>query len=87
MVENMSNFICPHCHKATAIFDQGGGRRASEAMNIPFLGEIPLELAVRQGGDKGVPITVSDPKSPQSQAFVAMARNIAGQVSRQALKG
>ncbi|MBI5542609.1 MAG: Mrp/NBP35 family ATP-binding protein [Deltaproteobacteria bacterium] len=84
MVENMSNFICPHCQKATPIFDQGGGRRASEAMGIPFLGEIPLDLAVRQGGDQGVPIVIGVPESPQSKAFASMARNIAGQVSRQA---
>jgi ATP-binding protein involved in chromosome partitioning len=86
MVENMSNFICPHCQKATPIFDTGGGRRAAEAMGIPFLGEIPLDLAVREGGDKGVPIVAGNPDSPQSQAFVAMARNIAGQVSQQAMR-
>ncbi|HEY3448450.1 MAG TPA: Mrp/NBP35 family ATP-binding protein [Myxococcales bacterium] len=86
MVENMSNFICPHCHQATPIFDVGGGRRASEAMGIPFLGEIPLDLVVRQGGDKGVPIVVGMPDSPQSKAFQDMARNIAGQVSKQAMQ-
>jgi ATP-binding protein involved in chromosome partitioning len=86
MVENMSNFICPHCQKATPIFDTGGGRRAAEAMGIPFLGEIPLDLSIRQSGDQGVPVLISLPDSPQSKAFVEMARNIAGQVSRQAMK-
>ena len=86
MVENMSNFICPHCQQATPIFDTGGGKRGAEAMGIPFLGEIPLDLAVRQGGDKGVPIVVEAPLSSQSKAFQEMARNIAGQVSRQAMQ-
>ncbi len=86
MVENMSNFICPHCQQATPIFDTGGGRRAAEAMGIPFLGEIPLDLAVREGGDKGMPIVAANPDSPQSHAFLSMARNIAGQVSQQAMR-
>src|SRR5690606_27845667 len=86
MVENMSNFVCPHCSHETAIFARGGGRKASEAMGIPFLGEIPLDLKVREGGDSGVPIVAGAPDSPQSKAFVEMAQNIAGQVSQQALR-
>jgi ATP-binding protein involved in chromosome partitioning len=81
LVENMSNFICPHCQTATPIFATGGGRRAAEQMGIPFLGEIPLDLAVRVGGDEGKPIVSEHPESPQAEAFMTMARNIAGQVS------
>ncbi len=84
IVENMSQFVCPHCSESTAIFDAGGGRRAAEAMKIPLLGEIPLDLAIRAGGDKGVPVTVEHPDSKQAEAFRAMARNIAGRVSVQA---
>jgi ATP-binding protein involved in chromosome partitioning len=81
IVENMSQFVCPHCEKQTAIFHHGGGRRAAEAFGVPFLGEIPLELSVREGGDAGVPVMASHPEGPLGQAFMEMARNIAGRVS------
>ncbi len=81
IVENMSTFVCPHCEKATAIFHHGGGRRAAEMFGIAFLGEIPLVLSVREGGDAGRPVVVASPSSPEAQAFLAMAKNIAGRVS------
>ena len=81
IVENMSMFVCPHCSKETAIFHQGGGRKVAEAFEIPFLGEVPLELRVREGGDKGVPVVVGHPDSREAQAFMEMARNIAGRIS------
>ena len=81
IVENMSQFVCPHCQKQTAIFHHGGGRKASEAFGVPFLGEIPLELKVREGGDAGVPIVAGHPDSPEAQAFMEMAKNIAGRIS------
>jgi ATP-binding protein involved in chromosome partitioning len=81
VVENMSSFICPHCSKETAIFHRGGGRKAAEAFQVPFLGEIPLELKVREGGDNGVPVVAAHPGSREAQAFMEMARNIAGRVS------
>lgn len=81
IVENMSMFVCPHCSKETAIFHRGGGRKASDAFGIPFLGEIPLELKVREGGDAGVPVVASHPESREGQAFLEMAKNIAGRIS------
>lgn len=81
IVENMSSFVCPHCQKETNIFDHGGARKAAERMGIRFLGEIPLDLRIRQSGDEGVPVTVGDPDGPQARAFVAMAQNVAGAVS------
>jgi ATP-binding protein involved in chromosome partitioning len=81
IVENMSNFVCPHCQQSTPVFHQGGGRRAAEMFGIPFLGEIPLVLAVREGGDAGRPVVVATPDSPEAQAFQSMARNIAGRIS------
>ncbi len=86
LVENMSSFVCPHCRTETAIFDKGGARAAAEKMGIRFLGEIPIDLAIREGGDKGVPVVAGQPESPQAQSFVAMARNVAGAVSTQVLK-
>jgi ATP-binding protein involved in chromosome partitioning len=85
IVENMSSFVCPHCHKETAIFDKGGARLAAERMGIRFLGEIPLDLAVRESGDAGVPIVAGSPDSPQAAAFLAIAREVAGAVSSQNL--
>ena len=81
LVENMSSFICPHCRAETNIFDHGGARKAAEKMGVRFLGEIPLDLKVREGGDKGVPVVAGDPEGPQARAFVEMSRNVAGAVS------
>jgi ATP-binding protein involved in chromosome partitioning len=86
IVENMSSFVCPHCRKETPIFDHGGARLAAERMGLQFLGEVPLDLAVRQSGDQGVPIVAGAPESPQAQAFLEVARNVAGAVSAQVLK-
>ncbi|HSN15976.1 MAG TPA: Mrp/NBP35 family ATP-binding protein, partial [Anaeromyxobacteraceae bacterium] len=86
IVENMSSFVCPHCRKETHIFAHGGARAAAEKMGIRFLGEVPIDLAIREGGDHGVPIVAGAPDSPQSEAFLAVARNVAGAVSTQVLK-
>jgi ATP-binding protein involved in chromosome partitioning len=86
LVENMSSFVCPHCRQETAIFDKGGARTAAERMGIRFLGEVPIDLAIREGGDRGVPIVAGAPDSPQAQAFLSVSRNVAGAVSTQVLK-
>lgn len=79
IVENMSYFACPHCGERTDIFNHGGGARAAERLGVPFLGEVPLELAVREGGDAGVPIVIGDPDSAAARAL----RDIAGAVAAQ----
>ena len=81
VVENMSNFVCPHCGKATEIFDRGGGARAAEAIKAPFLGEIPLVPEVRAGSDSGHPIVLTHPDSPAAVALTQAARKLAAQVS------
>jgi ATP-binding protein involved in chromosome partitioning len=86
LVENMSSFVCPHCRTETAIFDKGGARTAADKMGIRFLGEIPIDLAIREGGDRGLPIAAGYPESPQAQAFLSVAKNVAGAVSTQVLK-
>jgi ATP-binding protein involved in chromosome partitioning len=86
LVENMSAFICPHCRTETAIFDKGGAKSAAAKMGIRFLGEVPLDLAIRVGGDQGLPVVAGAPESPQAQAFQAVARNVAGAVSQQVVK-
>ena len=86
LVENMSAFICPHCSTETAIFDKGGAKAAAEKMGIRFLGDVPIDLAIRVGGDSGVPICSGAPDSNQARAFFEVARNVAGAVSTQAMK-
>jgi len=86
IVENMSAFVCPHCRTETAIFDKGGARTAAEKMGIRFLGEVPIDLAIREGGDKGVPVVAGHPDSPQAGAFFTVAKNVAGSVSMQVVK-
>ncbi|HRR57384.1 MAG TPA: Mrp/NBP35 family ATP-binding protein, partial [Acidobacteriota bacterium] len=63
VVENMSYFVCPHCSRRSDIFSHGGGKRVAERYEVPFLGEIPLEVAVREGGDLGRPIVLEQPES------------------------
>ncbi|QDE68857.1 chromosome partitioning protein [Myxococcus xanthus] len=86
IVENMSQFVCPNCSHTTAIFNHGGGRKAAQMFGIPFLGEIPLDLKVRESGDSGVPVVVGAKDSPEAKAFQEVARNIAGRVSAQSIK-
>ena len=86
VVENMSYFIAPDTGTRYNIFGEGGGRKLAEQYGVPFLGAIPLGLEVREGGDKGVPVVVSQPDSAQAQAFRQVAEEIARQVSIEAMK-
>ncbi len=86
VVENMSYFVAPDTGTRYNIFGEGGGRRLAEAYGVPFLGEIPLGLEVREGGDKGVPVVVGHPESPQSAAFRRVAEEVARRVSIEAMK-
>ena len=61
IVENMSGFVCEHCHEVTPIFKKGGGRKMSEELMVPFLGEIPLEPVIAADGDFGVPTVAGTP--------------------------
>ncbi|MBE0643130.1 MAG: iron-sulfur cluster carrier protein ApbC [Bacteroidetes bacterium] len=81
LIENMSYYICAHCGERDEIFDYGGGKRTSEDLAIPFLGEIPITTRVRVGGDKGVPIVELEPESPVSISFRETAMHLAGQIS------
>ena len=86
VVENMSYFIAPDTGTRYDIFGQGGGERLAEQYGVPFLGAVPLGIEVREGGDKGVPVVVSQPDSPQAQAFRHVAEEVARQVSIEAMK-
>ncbi|MFO1208325.1 MAG: Mrp/NBP35 family ATP-binding protein [Amaricoccus sp.] len=76
IVENMSSYICPNCGHEAHLFGHGGARAEAERLGLPFLGEIPLDLAVRVAGDEGTPITAARPESAEAQAFRALARRL-----------
>jgi ATP-binding protein involved in chromosome partitioning len=80
IIENMSYFICPHCHESTEIFSRGGGRKASERLGVPFLGEIPLDQELRVGGDLGQPILTRAPESPTAAIYRKLAETLAERV-------
>jgi ATP-binding protein involved in chromosome partitioning len=80
-IENMSYFVCPHCDERSDVFSHGGGHKLADETAVPFLGEIPLDVAVRQGGDRGAPITATQPDHPVSKAFMECAKKVAAQVS------
>ncbi len=82
VVENMSGFVCPHCGEVTDVFSRGGGRQLAESRRVPFLGEIPLDPAVRLGGGAGLPLVLAAPDSPQAKIFEAVAAQLAGQISQ-----
>ncbi len=84
-VENMSYFQVPESSVRFEIFGHGGGRKLAEEASVPFLGEIPLDQKIREGGDLGKPIVVSEPQHAVSQAFFEIAKNVAAQVSIQSL--
>ncbi len=81
IVENMSYFLCPHCGERTDIFAHGGAKKMAEKFEVPFLGEIPLDPAIRIGGDTGKPVTVTNPDSALAKSFRAFAEQVAAAVS------
>ena len=82
MVENMSYFTCPHCHKEIDIFSRGGVEHTAKRFGVPFLGSVELIAAIREGGDKGLPVTLAGPKSPQAAEFFAMAEKLMEQAEK-----
>ena len=86
LVENMSYFIPPDMpDKQYDIFGSGGGAKAATELGVPLIGCVPLEMAVRAGGDRGVPIVVAEPDSASAKALIAIAKAVAAKVSVAAL--
>jgi ATP-binding protein involved in chromosome partitioning len=79
IVENMSYFTAPNGERLE-IFGHGGGKAEAARQGVPFMGEIPLFTEIREGGDKGVPITISNPNSPPGQAFIQIAEALRRQL-------
>ena len=86
VVENMSYFVAADTGTRYNIFGEGGGQRLADEYGVPFLGAVPLGVQVREGGDRGVPVVVSEPDSPQARAFRSVAEEVARQVSIEAMK-
>ena len=81
VIENMSYFACPHCGERTDIFGHGGARSAADDLGLEFLGELPIDPATRKAADEGEPIVHAAPESPQAQAFVDVAKQVAARCS------
>jgi len=78
IIENMSYFLCPHCGERSDIFSHGGARREAEKLGVDFLGELPLDMTIRETSDGGRPIVISAPASAPAETY----RTIADQVWR-----
>ncbi|HEX5451849.1 MAG TPA: Mrp/NBP35 family ATP-binding protein [Candidatus Limnocylindrales bacterium] len=87
IVENMSGLICPHCGETIDLFGRGGGERFAREQGLELLGEIPLDITVRQGGDVGVPAVAQREPGPAAHAFSVVARTVAARMSVRAAQG
>jgi ATP-binding protein involved in chromosome partitioning len=81
IVENMTGFVCSHCGEVTEIFGRGGGERFAAEHRIEYLGGIPLDVTIRQGGDAGIPVVAQREPGPAAQALTAFARTVAARMS------
>ena len=81
LVENMTAFVCPHCGEVTEIFGRGGGERFAAEHGLDYLGGVPLDVTVRQGGDVGVPAVAQREPGPAARALTAIAGAVAARMS------
>ena len=87
LVENMTAFACPHCGELTEIFGRGGGERFCQENRVDFLGGVPLDITVRQGGDVGVPAVAQREPGPAARALTSVAGAVAARMSVRAASG
>jgi ATP-binding protein involved in chromosome partitioning len=81
ILENMSHFVCPNCQHESDIFGGGGGERMAKELGVPFIGRVPIYQPIREGGDTGIPVLISEPDSPAARAFISAAERLAAEVS------
>jgi len=81
ILENMSHFVCPNCQHESDIFGGGGGERMAKDLGVPFIGRVPIYQPIREGGDSGIPVLISEPDSPAARAFISAAERLAAEVS------
>ncbi|MEX2449829.1 MAG: iron-sulfur cluster carrier protein ApbC [Rhodospirillales bacterium] len=84
IIENMSYFLCPHCGERTDIFSSGGGKREADHMATDLLGQIPLDIVIRETSDGGEPIVASKPDSAHAKAYIAIAEKICAKIEESA---
>lgn len=82
VIENMSTYICPHCHQGSAIFGEAGGERLSEQYDIPFLGGLPLATTLRESADRGVPVVIESPDSPITLLYQTIAGKVVNELAK-----
>ena len=87
LVENMSYMVIPGTSERIDVFGEGGGKRTAQAMQVPFLGELPLEPQIRIGGDSGRPVALLGQEDSRAAAFYEMARNVAERLESQTQQG
>jgi ATP-binding protein involved in chromosome partitioning len=80
-IENMSYFLCPHCGERSDIFSHGGARKEAEKLGVEFLGEIPLDIAIRETSDGGKPIVLDQPNGPHAKVYKQIATRIWEKIS------
>jgi ATP-binding protein involved in chromosome partitioning len=84
VIENMSWLPCPHCGEQVSVFGSGGGQAVADALTrlvgapVPLLGQVPIDVRLREGGDNGVPLVLSDPDAAAAQQLSAIAKNLVG---------
>jgi ATP-binding protein involved in chromosome partitioning len=76
VIENMSYFMCPQCGTRSDIFGHGGARHEAERLGVPFLGEVPLHIDIREKSDAGLPVVETDPDGPHAKSFRAIAEQV-----------
>jgi len=78
IVENMSYFLCPHCGERSEIFGHGGARHEAERLDVPFLGEVPLDMEIREKSDAGLPVVAIAPDGPHAKIYRGIAERVRG---------
>lgn len=84
IIENMSYFLCPDCGGRHDIFGHGGARAEAEKLGVPFLGEVPLDMQIRETSDAGTPVVVSDPDGPHAKVYREIAAKVMAEIARYA---
>jgi ATP-binding protein involved in chromosome partitioning len=81
IVENMSYFMCPQCGTRSDIFGHGGAKQEAERLGVPFLGEVPLHMTIREKSDAGLPVVATEPDGPHAAIYRAIASAVRNQLS------
>jgi ATP-binding protein involved in chromosome partitioning len=80
VIENMSYFLCPHCGTRSDIFGHGGARHEAERLGVPFLGEVPLHMTIRETSDAGLPVVATEPDGVHAKIYRDIAAKVRDQL-------